>query len=398
MSTSVFLPKVCFNFKIALLLSSCFLWAISLQAQNSDSTGRKTFEVRGYLKDLQSLTFDNDFNNLIAGNLIHNRINVRWNPGTKFTGAIEFRNRLFWGEEVRSIPGFSKMIRNPNEAINLSALLINSESVVLQSTIDRFWLEYHTSKWDARVGRQRINWGIGTIWNPNDIFNTYNFLDFDYEERPGRDGVKVSYHLTEMSNIELAAAAADQVNKTVAAIKYFTNKWDYDLQFSAGVYHEKLTMGAGWSGRIKDAGFKGEVQYFAPRGDTTAQINSTLETDYVFEKGWYMNVGFLYNSNGVTKPVDNWNFVTFRLSPQSLMPTQWNSVITIGKEFTPLLSGNLSCIYAPGTNLMILLPSIKYNIASNVDIDFIWQSFFAEQFGQFDGISHRCFIRAKWNF
>jgi hypothetical protein len=157
-------------------------------------------------------------------------------------------------------------------------------------------------------------------------------------------------------------------------------------------------MGAGWSGSIKQAGFKGEVQYFAAHRDTTAQVNVTLESDYVLAKGWYVNAGFLFNSAGISKPVDDWNFVTFKLNPQNLMPTKWNAAITVSKTITPLLTGNLSAIYSPGTNLMILLPSIKYNLASNLDVDLIWQSFFAEQYGSFEGVSHRGYIRLKWNF
>ena len=53
--------------------------------------------------------------------------------------------------------------------------------------------DYRDNKINFRIGRQRINWGTTTIWNPNDIFNAYNFLDFDYEERPGMDGGKFQY-------------------------------------------------------------------------------------------------------------------------------------------------------------------------------------------------------------
>ncbi len=34
------------------------------------------------------------------------------------------------------------------------------------------------------------------------------------------------------------------------------------MQLITGWYNEHLTLGAGWAGNIKDAGFKGEVQYF----------------------------------------------------------------------------------------------------------------------------------------
>ncbi len=367
--------------------------------QESDSLSRpRKWSVNGYLKDLQSLTFDKNFDSLITGNLLHNRLNVRWRPTERLTAAAEFRTRLFWGEEVRLTPGFASSIDNPYEAVDLSILWFETKSMVLQTNIDRFWLEYTAAHWDVRIGRQRINWGISTIWNPNDIFNTYNFLDFDYEERPGRDAVKVRYHPSGMSNIELAVAGANDYNRAVGAVKYFVNRWNYDFQFSAGVYQQIFTLGAGWSGSLQDAGFKGEMQYFAPHANAAAQVNATVELDYVFEKAWYLNAGVLLNSNGLREPVNDWSLISFQLSPQNLMPTQWNTVLTIGKELTPLLAANMTGIYAPGTNLLILLPTLKYNLATNLDFDLVWQSFYAEQNNHFGGVSHRGFLRMKWNF
>ena len=387
------------NSIVPLIFIGLILFSVQTSAQERDSSeARKAWEVRGYVKDLQSLTLNNSFDSLVTGNLIHNRVNVRWFPSPTITAGVEFRNRLFWGEEVRLTPDFSSNIRNNNEAVDLSILWFETESMVLQTNIDRMWLEYHGTRWDARLGRQRINWGISTIWNPNDIFNTYNFLDFDYEERPGRDAVKALYHFSAMSSVEVAAAAANQNDKAVASIRYLTNKWNYDFQFSGGVYHQIPTLGAGFSGSILDAGFKGELQYFFPHRDTVSQVNLTIETDYMFEKGWYLNAGGLFNSSGIDTPVENMGQLNFQLSPQSLMPTKWNTVFTVAKEFTPLLSGNLTTIYAPGTNLLILLPSLKFNMADNLDFDFIWQSFFAEQNNSFEGIIHRAYIRLKWNF
>jgi hypothetical protein len=385
--------------KTILFISSLFI-NVTLHSQSNDSTNNKKspLQVRGYVKDLQTLTFDKNFNNLIAGNLIHNRLNLRYNPSSNFSMAMEMRNRLFWGEEVKVTPGFSDYLRNPNEYFNLSFLWIDNPGLVLHTNIDRMWFQYKSNKLEARLGRQRINWGIGTIWNPNDIFNTYNFLDFDYEERPGRDAVKITYLLSEMSNIELAAAASKETKQSVAAIKYFFNKYNYDFQFNGGLFHETFTFGAGWSGSIGDSGFKGELQYFTPHKDTAGLVNFTMEADYLFDNGWYLNGGILFNSNGYNQPIDNWESVSFQFSPQSLMPTKWNTVLTFSKQISPLVTGTLSTIYSPGTNLLILLPTLKYNLATNLDVDFVMQSFFAEQQDTFDGVSHRIFLRAKWNF
>jgi hypothetical protein len=363
-----------------------------------DSVVVKKWEVRGYIKDLQILSFDKDFANLVTNNLIHNRINVKYKPTPKFTAALELRNRLYWGEGVRLTPSFSSGLRNKNEAFNFSEAWFDQGSMIFHSNVDRLWLEYRATSWNIRVGRQRINWGIGTTWNPNDLFNTFNFLNFDYEERPGSDAVKIQYLTGSMSHVELAVAQYGTDGKTIAAVRYFVNRANYDVQFIGGWYTEQVTVGLGWSGSIKDAGFKGEAQYFVKRDSLAHQVNVVLEGDYMFDNGWYVSAGGLLNNNGIHAPIINWNIVELELSPRYLMPTRWNVLGTVAKQINPLLNINMAFVYSPGTNLLMVLPTAKYNIATDFDIDLVWQSFFAEQSRAMSGISHSVFLRFKWSF
>ena len=32
---------------------------------------------------------------------------------------------------------------------------------------------------------------MNLVWNPNDLFNAFSFVDFDYEERPGSDALRI---------------------------------------------------------------------------------------------------------------------------------------------------------------------------------------------------------------
>jgi hypothetical protein len=372
-----------------LFLSTC------LSAQ--DSLGVKRFQFQGYIKDLQSLTWQENMRNLITGNLIHNRINLKWLPTARITGAIEFRNRLFWGEEVSLTPGFSSRLRNSNEALDLSANWINEQRMVLHSNIDRLWFDYQGGKWSVRVGRQRINWGIGTTWNPNDLFNTFNFLDFDYEERPGADALKVQYLTGEMNHLEFAFSVS-QNSKKIGALKYFVNVANYDLQFIAGWFQDQPTLGMGWSGSIKETGFKGEVQYYLSSNEYAEHLNFSVEADHVFENGWYLSAGFLLNNLGLDEAPIILSVSSLDITPRNLMPTKWNTVFTISKEITPLISANATAIYTPGTNLMIVLPTFTFSLTENVDVNLVWQSFFGEGFSGFDDITHRAFLRIKWNF
>jgi hypothetical protein len=372
---------------------------IPLSGIAQDTVQTKKFTVNGYVKDLQVLTFDKNFSNLITNNLIHNRLNFKYKQVPSLTAALELRNRLYWGEEVKLTPNYSSHLRNVGESANLSHVWFETNGMFLHTNIDRFWLEYAPGKWNIRLGRQRINWGIGTTWNPNDLFNTFNFLDFDYEERPGSDAVKLQFFTGNMSHIEFAVARSGITQtKTIAATRYFMNKWQYDFQFVAGWYRDQATAGLGWSGSIGEAGFKGEMQYFIEHDSLPSRFNLVLESDYVFDNGWYASVGGLINERGLDSPISNWNISGMEFSPRNLMPTKWNVLTTVSKEITPLFTINASLIYSPKTNLLMALPSLQYNVATNLDVNLVWQSFFAESNNNFGALSHRAFLRFKWSF
>lgn len=358
----------------------------------------RNWSLNGYVKNLESLTFDKSFKNNISGSLLHNRLNFKWKPSTNITATVEIRNRIFWGEEVKSIPEFEQQIRNDIEAVNMQKAWINNPGMVFHTNVERLNIEYRHSKWNLRAGRQRINWGITTTWNPNDIFNTFNFLDFDYEERPGVDGIRFQYFFNSAFNAEAAYINTGEKEGNVAAVKYNLNKWGYNLQLITGWYKEDITVGGGFAGNLKDAGIKGEVQYYFHKQDTIDHLNLSLEGDYMFAHGWYLNTGLLFNKNGLYKSIGYHDIINLKLSPQSLMPTKWNFIVTTAKEISPLFSVNMSILYSPGTNLFILFPSLRYNLDTNLDADLVWQTFFAELDSNFEAVSHRVYLRLKWSF
>ncbi len=126
-------------------------------------------------------------------------------------------------------------------------------------------------------------------------------------------------------------------------------------------------------------------------------MNISIESDYVFTSGWYLNGSFLFNNNGTDTAIVNPLQLDFNFSPAHLMPTKWNFILAGGKEFTPLFSANLSVLYAPGTHLLLILPGLRYSLTDNLNADLIWQSFFAN-LDRFEALNHRGYLRLKYNF
>jgi hypothetical protein len=233
---------------------------------------------------MQSFMFQSLNDNWTIDNLIHNRLNFKWNnKSDNFKAALELRNRLIIGESASTIPGYAKMIDTDNGFVKLSDNLLNGNSYVLNSKIDRAYIDYTKDKFQVTIGRQRINWGQCFTWNPNDLFNAYSFFDFDYVEKPGSDAIRLQYYTSNTSTLEFAIKEDNNHNVT-SAFLYRFDKWNYDIQFLGGILNEQdYVIGTGWSGNIKGASFRGEISYFQPKhnfADTTGILVVSLGTDY----------------------------------------------------------------------------------------------------------------------
>jgi hypothetical protein len=379
-----------YNYVIISLLS------ISIFAYPQDSaTSRSRLDVNSYIKDMGSFSFDKDAKSYVSTNLLHNRLNIKWKPQRSITGSVEVRNRIYWGDLVSSTPDFHRSLKNDNEWLNLSVIWASSNNLVFQSNIERLLIEFRHRKWNMQLGRQRVNWGITTAWNPNDIFNNYNFLDFDYEEKPYTDAVKVQYNFSDSSGIDVAINPYGDIKKSIAAARYSIDKWGYHLQMIAGVYRNKMTAGFGWAGKLGNIEYKGEGQAFIGENDSANRFNYSLEVSYQSKKGWYFSSSILHNSSGFSEPVNNVDKINFRFSPINLMPARWNIIAIISKKFTPDLSSSIRQVYCPRVNLFIVYPSLTYHLFESIDADLIYQSFFLELQNRFQPTSHNIYVRLK---
>src|ERR1035438_6128912 len=263
----------------------------STRIQDSTATKEKHVTLNGYIKDMQTIIIPDNNKNWMTDNLIHNRLNFKWNISRSFTFCLEERNRFYWGELVKSMPAYKDYISYDNGLVNMSWNIIHDTAYVLNTTIDRVWLDFIQPRFEITVGRQRINWSQTYVWNPNDIFNTYSYFDFDYEEKPGSDAVRFQYFTGPDSRFEIAVKSDKQQQVTAAALYKF-NKWDWDFQALGGLFEQTdLVAGIGWAGQIAKGGFKGEATYFRPVRrftDSTGVFLASLEYDYTFKNSLFL--------------------------------------------------------------------------------------------------------------
>lgn len=368
-----------------------------------------SFTVSGYVKQLQSFNFFNasfpapptfqGTDTLLLDNFFHHRLNMEWASGEHWRVKAGVRTRLFYGDVVKSNPLYAEQISaGSNDWLDLDVVWLDNNRLIGHTVLDRIYAEYTYGNWETRLGRQRVNWGISTVWNPNDIFNAYSFTDFDYEERPGADAIRVRYYTGYTGSVEVAARAGDRLEESILAGRWVVNTGGYDLQLIGGYAQDHWVLGGGWAGNLKNAGFKGEASYFYQAQTQESSFAITTNIDYAFEKGLYLNAGGLYNSQG-QKEGGILQLFTFELSARNLYPYRWAGFMSLSYPISPLVNAGFTTIYSPvASHALFLNPTATVSIADNWSIDAVGQIVFDGAGEQYRSPLQAIFLRVKWSY
>ena len=372
-----------------------------LQSAGQDSVSRN-WTLNGYVTNMQSFMFQRWDGDWISDNLSHNRLNFKWhNNSNNLNVVVEMRNRFIIGESVKSTPGYAQMFDSDNGFVKLSANIFSGNSYVFNSKIDRAFIDYTKEKFQVRVGRQRINWGQCFTWNPNDLFNAYSFLDFDYAEKPGSDAIRLQYYGNSTSALDFAIKL-DKNRKVTSALLYRFNKWNYDIQFLGGILNEEdFVLGTGWSGNILNASFRGEVSYFHPKknfADTSGVFSVSLGSEHAFKNSFVLQFEMLYRQDKSPKITSFADYYNMNLSAKNLSFTDFSIMMQGSYPVTPLFNVSLAVMYFPRLNGIFIGPNLSYSITGNLDFSLIAQSFSGQFIKGHTDHFNMGFLRLKWSF
>jgi len=379
-----------------------FFALIPLFSVAQDSLKQSRFVFNGYVKDMQTFIFQDIKGDWTGANLVHNRLNFKWFVSSSLTASVEVRNRLLAGNILTAYPGYNQTFEVDHGVIDLSKNLVDRKSWLLNTAIDRLWLQYSTDKFQVTAGRQRINWGQTFVWNPNDIFNTYSYFDFDYEEKPGSDAIRLQYYPGTTSVIEFAVKSNDRKKVTFAGLYRF-NKWNYDFQFIAGMAEQTdLVIGTGWSGEILKGGFRGEATYFHPKknfNDTTGILLASVGYDYTFKNSLFLQFEVLYNGNNQSTDVFTIDQLTSsNVNARNLFLTDFSMFSSVSYPVTPLVNCSLGGIINPKSKMFFLIPAINISLIENLELSFTAQLLRYTRKQETNQDLNFIYARLKWSF
>ena len=364
-------------------------------------TPERAWDAQGYVKYLGTYQPDSAQG---PDHLIHHRVNFeyRFNSELQFNAGL--RNRFFAGASA-ALPGFADVMAVDDGYWNLSSVWHERSRRAGVSALDRLYLKGERGQWQARLGRMRVNWGMNTIFNPVDYFNAYSVYDFDYEERPGSDGIEFTRQLGFASQVDVVYSPHQSADQARYAVRYLNNARGWDWQAILGKSGLDQVVGAAFAGDVKGAGFRAEFSWFEPTTDfflgqpRDATGVVSIEADYSFasRRNWMLRGAVLY----VGKPELSGSSASFLAQPltaRSLSFSRWTGYADVGFEPTDLSRLTLSTLYYEDGSVSATLLG-TYSLADNWELSGVLRYYGGSDSSLFGSAPQTLgFARLRWSY
>jgi len=370
-------------------------------------------DFNGYVKYLFSSASVPKFDERFDDHLIHARLNTQWYLTGELKAEADIRMRAFYGDTKEHFDGYYEMIRSRHPFAQLDWNMWESPSSLGYAQIDRLWIDYTGGALQATAGRQRIAWGTAFAWNIIDVFNPKDVLDFDYEELPGADALRVQYYTGPVSKIEAAYNPGTTWSGTTLGGLWSLNEWDYDFYLIGGLRRNAWFTGGAWAGDIADGGFRGEAlisqspEKFVDKEKTLKYgspfynlphpvVSAVISGDYSFENSLTLTAEAMYNSAGVIEHAALYS--ADALAAGMLSPSRWSVYLSASYQPHPLVQASAFTIINPIDGSLLASPQATWSVVTNLDVSalaFLTTGGALTEFGEYGDYYY---IRAKWAF
>jgi hypothetical protein len=299
----------------------------------------------------------------------------------------------------------------------------------------RGWLDWETKHFQVILGRQRIPWGVGRLWNPIDRFNPIAPLAIEPEESPGVDSVVATWFASDFAALDWVYAPGDDGDNPSYAMRVHGLVANTDYSLMAGVFDDANTVGATMERNLGEMAIHLEAVYADPQArywpvgrsrprdlPSFWQVVVSLDTNIDVGKGIYALIEHLYNGNALglgrgragsllslyeatTTPADEFPpalrgvFPGPYVQPISAKRFGGSRVITfarhqtgamLGYDLTPVLRGELLVIYDWNGHSSAIAPQLRYTPRGDLEMTLGVQVFTggrASEYGQAEDLA-----------
>ncbi len=185
------------------------------------------------------------------------------------------------------------------QVIGLRWQPVDVKHATVSDYIDRLYIDQEFSFGTLVIGRQRISWGTGRVWNPTDIFNPINPADFGKIEKDGADAISMKFFLGQLTDLQIVYNSEYHFKSSNYAARFRTNILGYDFAVLGGSLDREPIAGGDFAGNVWTAGIRGEALVSRdPAKSGGYYVRWILGMDYQFTDRLYGLFEYYHNGQG----------------------------------------------------------------------------------------------------
>ncbi len=246
---------------------------------------------------------------------LRNRFDLRTDFGLELTlvydhewlaGKLDLLEGM--GAAARAAPALLDL----EDEIHLFGLRGDDDHRRWRHLLYRGYARYRRGPVDLVVGRQRIAWGVGRLWNPLDRFAAIPPLAIEGDQSPGVDAVDLRLQGPGEGFLELAAAPGRGPGHAGYALRLGGVVADTDLALALGRFDGALTAGASLARNLGEAALRIEAVVADPSRKAWPvgrsrprevppflQLVVSVDRNFPWGNGLYVLVEHFYDGNAL---------------------------------------------------------------------------------------------------
>ncbi|MDK2909809.1 MAG: hypothetical protein PWR20_1376 [Bacteroidales bacterium] len=358
-------------------------------------------EFKGHLKWINNLFVPHpDTLVWFSDQTLENRLELKWDVVPWLRLVAQARNRFIYGDFVENIPNYASLISGTNEFVDLSFLWAEGRSFIGHTEFDRLFAQVNVSRFELTLGRQRVNWGIDLVWNPNDLFNTFSYLNLEYPECPGTDAVSMKIYTSSLSYVEAVYQPQKTADSSAYGIRYRGNFTHSDFQALAARMAGYDVLGGGLSSELGQFAIRSEVSYFrAHKSNEKSGWVATLSADRSLGSNSFVQFGVLFNAFGSSDIYEPFSLIEPQAqNPMMLSRGKINLFVGANTTMATLFTPSIALLGNPSDGSAVVIPGLSYSASDNLTLALTAMLLTGDRTDEYPNIGQLAYLKVQWNF
>jgi len=384
-----------------LVLPNVLLWLI-VALPSSRLVGQPEFGFSGYFVDFPAFQWSKSrvaqlfkTEERQFANVTRTRLRPSLTLWTDAQLSLDYELSISYHPSTRLFQGETE--ENKRQVVDLTVRSIDDGRWTVLSFVDRLHFKQGFGFGDMTVGRQRISWGTGRVWNPTDLFNPISPTSFAKIEKNGVDAALVKFHFGRFTDLSLVFNPQRGWNTSNTGFRFRTNAVEFDLSMMAGYFDTRAVFGGDFAGNLFEAGVRGEGIISAMSDDLNESFAKLiLGADYQFTSKLYGMIEYHYNGEGGG---DKRSYDLIRLAKGEIIHVGRNYVTAHGSYLLhPLLTGSMGWTCNLNDRSWFAALSLGFSASDEVSILLGGQLFLGDEFDEYWYYPHSLYLKADFFF